>query len=386
MNRIASLACCCALSSIASAGLPLEYELIARANFSTSFNLPVGAQVVNAIPSINDAGQIAFTYADLNLDEVIWADGGDIAGPFFLTGDARISETGRVSWSVFMDGFLTDGVWTWTAGEGAARYTNGPSGASSWGTPQSNSANQLLWRSSVSGDDVVIIDDLDDELPGVPLAVADGSQYTFIGSSIDINESGQAAGKAFDTSGQEILVTFQQGQPDNIIADESGEWTGFLNSTDFNNNGVIAAQAFSPNGDAIVTFDQGGNETVIAREGVDVDTFEFFSPSINDAGQVAFRAIDNGLEGIWLGDGASLDPIALEGWQVMTDLGPAVFTDFSGNPDINNNGQIAINARASLLTGQDLGWGIYVITVVPAPSGLTCFALAGLVASRRRRS
>jgi len=373
-------------ASAALAGGSPNIDLIARANFTSAFNLPVGSQVVNATPSINDNNELAFEYADLNIDYSIWAQGGTVSGPFFLTSDARINNNGLVTWSVFLDGFSTDGVWTWSAGDGDALFTQGPTSASSWGTPQANNNNDIMWRASALGDNVVVVDNPNDAAPANILAVADGTTYDFIASSVDINDSGQVAGRAFLAGGADVLVTFQDGQPDTIVADTSGQWTGFLNSTDFNNAGQIAALAFSGAGDAIVRFDQSGNETVIAREGVDVDSIQAFSPAIADDGGVAFSAVNAGLEGVWFGNGVDLFPLVQVGDLVMTDAGLAEFTNFSVGPDINNNGLVAFNARASLVgTGKDLGWGIYTV-LVPAPGALALLVGAPVLASRRRRA
>jgi hypothetical protein len=98
-----------------------------------------------------------------------------------------------------------------------------------------------------------------------------------------------------------------------------------------------------------------------------IRAIEFFAPSINDAGWVAFRAQDENGQAIYVGDGETLVRVVGKGDVVETDLGtaqigqhiddPNAWPIFAGKPGINNRGDIAFVAGLHPKGDNQVEWG-----------------------------
>jgi hypothetical protein len=95
--------------------------------------------------------------------------------------------------------------------------------------------------------------------------------------------------------------------------------------------GAVAAAATPDATPAAYTFQ------VIAASADGFDPFEFGCAAINNAGQVAFRAVDDdGIQAIYRGDGAALTTIARDK--------PSAYDFMGRNPSINDAGQVSFAA------------------------------------------
>ena len=119
-----------------------------------------------------------------------------------------------------------------------------------------------------------------------------------------------------------------------------------------------------------------GTETIeIARVGDGVVTeIEFFNPSANASGLVAFRGRDvNGLRSIFVGDGTSLVRAIGDRSPVPTDLGPGQISRpdtapvLGGNPRINARGDLAFNASVAPLGNSSASWGSGIFVMAAKP-------------------
>jgi hypothetical protein len=119
-----------------------------------------------------------------------------------------------------------------------------------------------------------------------------------------------------------------------------------------NNAGDVAFRGLFDGGEGIFVA-RSGELRVVARTGQPVpdtnlgETFEgFSSPVLNDAGEVAFRAAFGVGSGIFLDRNQQLDVLARTG-QPIDD---ATFTDFS-RPALNSAGDVAFNGRFGAARG-----------------------------------
>lgn len=340
-------------------------ELQARGNAAgAGFNLPSESQVVNQRPAINDSRQVAFTYTDINFDKPVWLGQGGvgttISQAFFLASDASINNGGDVVWRVSSDG-ANNGVWKAVNGV-PALLTSGPAGTSSWDSPQIANDGRIGYRPTVSGTVQYVIRETDGSFTTV--ALQNNAPYNFLASPA-FNNNGSFSARVFDaTMGnqQQIRRIDDDGSSVTLAIPENGV-TGFLNNTDVNDPGQVAYEAFmSGSVELIVLADETG-QTEIARSGAGgtFDDIATFGPAVNNNGIVAFRATQNGIEGVFIGDGTTTAPVALVGDMMQTDEGLAQITGFSSSVDINNNGDVAFNAALMHVhTTQSLGRGIVV--------------------------
>ncbi len=372
--------CACAAASIAGGAtgqLPSSvsgYEVLARGVFDgPGFMLPPFSQVTNVTPRINANGDVTFSYFDANIDKVVWVNGQSVSAAFFSTSDPNLNDDGLVVWRVTTldPNPLNWGVWTHDLSTGVtSRLTTNPLGASGWGTPTINDAGVIATRAEFALNDAI---GFYTGTTFTPIAVDDSLPFTFLNSTIGLNESlriscrGNRAGAAdgvfvFESDGSFTPVVLE-GDPS-----PSGDTvTGFLNGTDLNDAGRVAINAFTSGGDEILGVDADGTITVYADEddGV-VSDIAFFNPRINNDGWIVFRAFNAGGEqAVFVGDGVDLLEIAAVGTQVETDAGLATITGFSGGVDINDAGQALVNAALEGRNGS-LGRAIIRVDIVAA--------------------
>ena len=99
----------------------------------------------------------------------------------------------------------------------------------------------------------------------------------------------------------------------------------------------------------------------------ELSEIEYFTPKINDQSEVFFRAKNiEGKRGIYLVKGEHLLRLIGEGDAVDTDLGAAkilwnkFYPGFSGEIDVNNNGDIVFHALlVASDTEREIGSGIF---------------------------
>jgi len=145
------------------------------------------------------------------------------------------------------------------------------------------------------------------------------------------------------------------------IYDETGVFESFIGNPSLNNAGAVAFLATLDTGESGLFLGSGGESftTVADDTGVFTSAFGFGDPSLNEVGQVAFRAGTNEdpaenfgstAEGIFLFSGGVVTPILQGGFDQ--------FASFS-DPSLNNLGQVAFVVSPTfeqqiLVTGPDL--------------------------------
>ena len=111
----------------------------------------------------------------------------------------------------------------------------------------------------------------------------------------------------------------------------------------------------------------GGTSTIISKEGVEgVKNIEFFSPSINDSGHLAFRGIgEDGRRHIYFAGANVMTVLLSENQKVSLNQGEGVIyapegPSFGGKATLNNKNQILVRARVFKIKGQvDLGQALF---------------------------
>lgn len=398
----------------AAAPLPVylsaRTQLQARANFTGAFNLPNGAFFTDSTPSLTDPaaaglpGFLAFKVAVISgsTSQGVWT-GSNAVGSIVYTSpangqltDVSINSEKRIAFALDFAS-ANNGVYVIepTMGNFAWLYISQPNPPSltMFGAPSLNNAGRIGFRAFVGLLNRAYYSWSPSPLPGgtfmfhaqeSPHQQPPGP-FSFLFSA-SFNDAGDMAGKCRrgdagqteDSRPDEIRI-FHAGVSSTVIArdrdaDPLSNFASFDNSVSLNDGGQVAfiATLVSPVGARAVYVSDGRPPVEIARSGVGgVGNIEFFAPSMNNRGQVAFRAFDSaGLRAVWVGDGASLRVAARQNDLVPIDAGQTGQISennpndpcFGASPRINSRGDVAFMA-ALIPPGQpavELGSGAFI--------------------------
>jgi hypothetical protein len=153
---------------------------------------------------------------------------------------------------------------------------------------------------------------------------------------------------------------------------DDGNWVAFIART---TTAASSRSVFLVNSSGTVT-------KTIAVPGTGLTSIDNFSPAVNDAGVVTFRATDlSGKFSVFVGDGTSLQRIIGVGDTVHTDIGDFAINSMGGNPTIDELGDVAFGG------GLGSGGNFIAVAMVPEPGmiGAGCVICAALMARRRAR-
>ena len=153
---------------------------------------------------------------------------------------------------------------------------------------------------------------------------------------------------------------------------DDGNWVAFIART---TTAASSRSVFLVNSSGTVT-------KTIAVPGTGLTSIDNFSPAVNDAGVVTFRATDlSGKISVFVGDGTSLQRIIGVGDTVHTDIGDFAINSMGGNPTINELGDVAFGG------GLGSGGNFIAVAMVPEPGmiGAGYVICAALMARRRAR-
>jgi len=374
-----------AIATPASAQLPgwSTIELQARSGGPSPFNLPSGAFFTSGTPAIGGDGRVAFRLITVGSSGVagVWTGGGGAGSVVYAAPDPNpvitdpsINAFGEVVFDQY-DLFSSDGLFRYdpllekTFVEIAP---GGPLGIDLFGSPQINDAGAIAFRAAIgSGQAHVVVEDgVQSVRAGTP-SVVPGSPYTFLFTP-SLNNAGHVASKVqLASGGNEIRVFTGDGASMLIAADSAANpkspFQSFGNGVGLVDDGRVAfiASIAGTGGDRGVFLSDGVETIEIAREhDGTVTEIEFFNPSANAQGLVAFRGRDvDGLRAIFVGDGVEIARVVGDRTAVPTDLGPAQIDrpDFSpvfgGNPRLNARGDLAFNASLTPLGNASTSWG-----------------------------
>jgi len=356
-------------------------ELVARANFTNSFNLPIGAFFANTTIRLNDTGGIAFPLGVLpgTTAKGVW-HGKGTTGSLAFTGpvDAFLSGVG-ISNSDIVVFTLTDadpnGIYRWDPIDGDAFVTNLPLGASGWGTAQVNDDGAVGYRAGFIGGNAYTLFDGTAEILATEAGIDPGSPFSFLFTP-SMNQSGHIAGKVrlgeagdFGEGQPDQIRIFMPGGTSKLVAadtdDGPSQFTGFDNSVSLTDGGKVAFTTTLTGGERAVCLFDDPDIVFIARESDPmISEIEFFAPAANDSGLVAFRAFDaTGFRAVWVGDGTNLTIVAREHDVVETDLGQGRIDQHDGSPvfgggvDIDATGRVSFAAGLTPVDNDQIEWG-----------------------------
>ena len=356
-------------------------ELQARTNIVDGYNLPPNSSYNSKTPSLADTGQVAVSLSVVGGDvdtvglwlgasgtgSVAWTDA---TGP--LISDCSLNNAGL---AVFQLTFASpDGLYFFDdADDSSGLLTTRPIGADYWSGAGVNASNQVGFRASFSGDHAWVSYDGEDNPPfhalEQPLEPQSPYWYLYTPSFNDQRVIAGKASLAADHAADQIITCTSAGDCTVVVEDRDANpaspFTNFGNSVSLTNNGWVAFTAGLDSGGEGVFLTDGATITTIATTDMaEISAIDFFAPSANTSGQVAFRAFDGaGLRAIFVGDGEQLTRVITEHDLVPTDLGEGRIDQnddsptFAGSPSINAAGDVAFIATLTPPDNNQIEWG-----------------------------
>jgi hypothetical protein len=358
------------------------YDLFVRSNIVDGYQLPANSSFNSADPAIDAAGRVGIQLLAIAGDGTargIWlgeADGsGGVAWQFNdtdgLVSGVSLDGIGGAWFAVNGASSVNNGVWH-SPGTGADLVTQLPIGTSYWAAIEVNDSGEVgyqanfaagrAWVSFASGATAIHATDS---------AALGSSPYSYIFTP-SFNNARQIAGKvSVTTFDQQEIRVFESNGSSSLVAqndelDVSSPYASFNNSVALTNDGRVAFIAQLAAGGTGLYLSDGVTTVEIATTAdPEISSFEYFAPSVNDAGQVAFRAVDGaGLQTIFVGDGISLERVVTEHDLLPTDLGTgrvdqnnATDSVFGGAPALAPSGDVAFVAALTPPDNDQIEWG-----------------------------
>ncbi|WNG36418.1 hypothetical protein F0U61_24130 [Archangium violaceum] len=326
------------------------------------YQLPdLGTDVLSGDPSINTAGELAFS----------------------VTGTSDAAQSGIYLLNV--------------SAPDEVRIIREPLGATSWSSVTINEAGQIGFRAMFGGLGRIhaLVSPENGEFKATIVAkeqaVDAKSPYQFLYSP-NLNDRGQIVGVAdlapisseyfqelriWNADGSSQLVATSRG------LDPASPIYRFASvAPALNNKGQVAflgtaKDSTGKNLDTLWLWDGTGLK-VLAQAGQErIRAMEIFPPDLNDRGLAVFRAIDSdGLRAVWVSDGASMKRVVTEHDIVPSDLGEARVDQetpsnpvFAGSGQINERGDVSFAAGLAPPDNDQEEWGtaVYVALSSLAP-------------------
>ncbi|WP_372653141.1 hypothetical protein [Halobacteriovorax sp.] len=355
--------------------LASDVEVVARANSYGSFNLPDSSFVLNSTVRNNSKGSIAFSFSSVIEEQMkmgMWVRndhypaGGVIhiskAGDYIS--DPFINEKGDIVFTVFNE-LEVVAVYLYKNKKNNLEKvldTKDTSIFLSIKNPEVNNSGTILFRASFRTGEKAIIIYKDNEFKTIATDKDPKIAYLFGASFIDGNN---IALKVREGS------SLAESQPDTIrLYDKRGHFTRLNSDHDFDENSIFShfnntiGSHFSSkyfafiaklrNGKSVLVRQYDDSFQIIATEGEGgISKLEYFAPSVNERGSIAFRAINASKKrAIFFFDGFIFKEVLTEGDLISTDQSTAVIHSsngpaFGGGLTINNNDEIALQAKVS---------------------------------------
>jgi hypothetical protein len=396
LARPLSLLAALSITAAAGAELPIgfTYQIQVRNNFASnpggSFNIP-GSWFFdsNSTPALSNNNKVAQKIGVTDGDyHALWV-GGDGVGGVVHSGPTgsffsapSINNAGDV---VFEQQFTAaNGIYRYRQSTGLTSIlTTRPLGATGWSSVQINELGQVGYRANFSGAQAYVsfAGELNPPFHATDASLDPMSPYSFIFTpSFNNNRQIAAfvrrglAGQNGSSQPDEIRIFSADGSSTLIAQDRNANpasnFASFDNSVSLNNQGWVAFQAnlFSPSGVRGVFASNGATTVTIAlTNGGTISNLEFFAPSLNNNGLIAFRAFDTaGKRAVWMGDintPGTVVRVASEEQIIPTDLGDGRIDQndsspvFGGGVRINDSGNVAFNAALTPPGNNQIEWG-----------------------------
>lgn len=390
------------LSKTSASGNVLESlyekpELLARANTNDGYNLPPMSYINNSSPVINDRGDVAFRVLSIEstATQGLWGKlKSDVAGKIFVTApderfvtEPHLNNKGVMVFSLYDEG-ITDGLFTFNLETLDEEQVIDPSNHNilNYTYPQILDNGEIYFRGTNEKNDRTFYKFANEKLTtifseGQTVTVRTNTKsavsYIFRPTLIQSGASAmkQRLGKRYDW-GEDLVDAMVLIDPSGKVTarvldmdgDEYSQFKGISNTVSLNKKSEMAFIGFLADGKKGI-YKNTETETIrLAYEGDgELSEIEYFTPKINDQSEVFFRAKNmEGKRGIYLVKGEHLLRLIGEGDAVDTDLGAAkilwnkFYPGFSGEIDVNNNGDIVFHALlVASDTEREIGSGIF---------------------------
>jgi hypothetical protein len=359
----------------AAISLPIVYQIQLQVRTDlggTAFNLPDGSTIDSVTANLNDAGNVAVkvnTIA-LTVSPGLWFGGHGTGGAVYnandeeaLLSDPFVNQSNQVSFPRFVSSSAADdGLYLYDHASGqTTRVTNGPLGATSYTNPKINdngligmrvkfSTPQALGTYNVATSAFI---NYVTETSGDP-----NSRYSFLYAPAFNNNNrlaAQANINAQPATYKEVRVWNANGTSTLVASGDSSTGPVFFamdNAISMNNLDQVAftTRTSTASSTRRIVIADGTTTTMFptASDGAGFTSIDFFPPSINDNGLVAFRGNDNQAtprDSVFVTDGVTFQRIAGVNDTLMTDAGPQVVGFLMGGVSLNNHGEVSFGVQ-----------------------------------------
>ena len=355
--------------------LPIAYQiqLQVRADLGgTAFNLPNGSTFDSVTANLNDAGNVAVKVntMGLTISPGLWFGGHGTGGAVYnandneaLLSDPFVNQSNQVSFPRFVSSAAADdGIYLYDNATGqTTRVTNGPLGATSYTNPKINDNGLIGMRVKFNTPQALgtynvansVFTNYVTETAGDP-----NSRYSFLYSPAFNNNNRLAAQANINAQAatyKEVRVWNANGTSTLVASGDSSIGPVFFamdNAISMNNLDQVAFTTRTSTAAStrrIVVAD-GTTTTMFptVSDGAGFTSIDFFPPSINDNGLVAFRGNDNQpspRDSVFVTDGVTFQRIAGVNDTLATDAGPQVVGFLMGGVSLNNHGEVSFGVQ-----------------------------------------
>jgi hypothetical protein len=355
--------------------LPLVYQiqLQVRADLGgTAFNLPNGSTFDSVTASLNDAGNVAVKVNTIALTTSpgIWFGGRGTGGAVYnandneaLLSDPFLNQSNQVSFPRFVStSAADDGLYLYDNASGlTTRVTNGPLGATSYTNPKINDNGLIGMRVKFSTPQALgtynvatsSFTNYVTETSGDP-----NSRYSFLYAPAFNNNNRLAAEANINiepATYKEVRVWNANGTSTLVASGDSSTGPVFFamdNAISMNNLDQVAFTTRTSTAASTrrIVIADGTTTTIFptVSDGAGFTSIDFFPPSINDNGLVAFRGNDNQptpRDSVFVTDGVTFQRIAGVNDILTTDAGPQVVAFLMGGVSLNNHGEVSFGVQ-----------------------------------------
>jgi len=355
--------------------LPIVYnvQLQVRADLGGSaFNLPNGSTFNSVTSNLNDAGNVAVKVNTIGLtvSPGLWFGGRGAGGLVYnandndaLLSDPFVNQSNQVSFPRFASASAAnDGLYLYDHATGVTtRVTGGPLGATSYTNPEINDNGLIGMRVKFSTPQALGTYNVATTafVNYVTETSADpNSRYSFLYAPAFNNNDRLAAQANISTEAatyKELRVWNPNGTSTLVAAGDSNIGPVFFamdNSISMNNLDQVAfTTRTSPAASTRRIVVGDGTTTTMfptVSDGAGFTSIDFFPPSINDVGLVAFRGNDNQptpRDSVFITNGVTFQRIAGVNDTLPTDVGPQVVAFLMGGVSLNNQGEVAFGVQ-----------------------------------------
>ncbi|PYJ06845.1 MAG: hypothetical protein DMF06_17270, partial [Verrucomicrobia bacterium] len=382
-------------SDVAVGSLPIVYQiqLQVRAELGgTAFNLPNGSTFNSVSANLNDAGNVAVKVNTIGLTTSpgLWFGGHGTGGVVYnandndaLLSDPFVNNSNQVSFPRFASTSpADDGLYLYDNTSGlTTRVTSGPLGATSYTNPDINGNGLIGMRVKFNTPQALMTYNVATtafinyvtETSGDP-----NSRYSFLYAPAFNNNNRIAAEANINlqpSTYKELRIWNAAGTSTLVAAGDSTAGPVFFamdNGISMNNLNQVAFTTRTSTAASTrrVVVSDGTTTTLFptVSDGAGFTSIDFFAPSINDSGLVAFRGNDNQStprDSVFVTDGVTFQRIAGVNDTLMTDAGPQVVGFLMGGVSVNNLGDVAFGVQ---FTGGANAIYVAYQTGVPTPT------------------